>query len=229
MKEMWKNIPKFEGMYQVSSLGRVKNIKKSTDKKHRKTSMHGRILIGKLSNGYRKVSLCNNGDIINEYIHRLVAQAFIPNPENKPEIDHINTVRDDNRVENLRWVTRRENTMNPITLEKTREAARRIGLSRSIESLLPMIEASRKRVRSKEFREYMNKKMKGNTSLKSMFGKSNPKSVSVIQMDLNGNHIKEWESANMAATSLSLHQANISKVCNGKRVSTGGYKWKFKN
>lgn len=51
----------------------------------------------------------------NLYVHRLVTQAFIPNPENKPEVDHINAVRDDNRVENLRWVTSTENRINPIT------------------------------------------------------------------------------------------------------------------
>lgn len=48
-------------------------------------------------------------------IHRLIAEAFIPNPENKPCIDHINTIRHDNRIENLRWATYKENGNNEIT------------------------------------------------------------------------------------------------------------------
>ena len=57
----------------------------------------------------------------NYLVHRLVAEAFIPNIDNKPHIDHINTVRDDNRVENLRWVTHLENQRNPITNKRLKE------------------------------------------------------------------------------------------------------------
>lgn len=66
-------------------------------------------------NGYKQVTYC--GRI--EYVHRLVAQAFIPNPDNLPFIDHINTIRDDNRVENLRWVDAKGNSNNPITKSHT--------------------------------------------------------------------------------------------------------------
>ena len=59
--------------------------------------------------GYMLVSLCKNGKVKQFYAHRLLALHFIPNPENKPEVDHINGIRDDNRLENLRWVTHKEN------------------------------------------------------------------------------------------------------------------------
>lgn len=60
-------------------------------------------------NGYKRVSLCINGNVVRSLVHRLVAKTFIPNPENKCDVNHKNGVRGDNRVENLEWVTRAEN------------------------------------------------------------------------------------------------------------------------
>ena len=96
--EDWKDIPGYEGLYQISTLGRVKR--------------NERILRPGKSRGYFTLLLCKERNYRRFYIHRLLALAFIPNPENKPEVDHINRVRDDNRLENLRWATKSEQQIN---------------------------------------------------------------------------------------------------------------------
>lgn len=108
--ENWKDIEGYEGLYQVSSKGRIKSLNYNGSKKEK-------ILKCPKGHYYKRVSLVKNGIKKTQTVHRLVASAFIPNPENKPCIDHINTDPMDNRVCNLRWVTHKENMNNPITLE----------------------------------------------------------------------------------------------------------------
>ena len=81
----------------------------------------------RLNRGYLQVNL--SGIRVPQLVHRLVAKAFIPNPENKPFIDHINGNRADNRIENLRWVTQRENVNNPNTKYKSVYGSKRKVLS----------------------------------------------------------------------------------------------------
>lgn len=102
MQETWKDIEEYEGIYEVSTLGNVRNkvtgiIKVPHDNGH----------------GYKSVSLSKNGKYKARYVHRLVAIAFIDNPESKPEVHHIDAIRDNNNVENLQWVTSKENNNFP--------------------------------------------------------------------------------------------------------------------
>ena len=108
-EEIWKPIKDYEGLYEVSNLGRVKSLN------YRKTGKEKILKNMKNNNGYLVVGLTKNGKRKNYLIHRLVAEAFIPNTEGKPHIDHINTIKNDNSVENLRWVTNKENNNNPLT------------------------------------------------------------------------------------------------------------------
>lgn len=96
-EEIWKIIEDYPN-YEVSNLGRVRNIKT------------GRVLrLSLQKDGYQHVSLCLKGKIKHTLIHRLVANAFIPNSENRKEVNHISGIKTDNRVENLEWNTRSEN------------------------------------------------------------------------------------------------------------------------
>lgn len=96
-----REITNYEGLYSVEEDGRVWSHR---SKKYLKATQ--------LKNGYFMVSLSKEGKVVNKYIHRLVAEAYIPNPDNLPEVDHIDRNRQNNNVDNLRWVSRSGNMRN---------------------------------------------------------------------------------------------------------------------
>lgn len=112
MAELWKNIPGFEDCYQVSSSGRVRSLERQV-----KNSTHNLMRpIQEMimnpwdnGNGYLVVSLSKNGMRKNHYVHRLVAAAFIDNPDNKLYVNHIDYNKKNNAASNLEWCTQLEN------------------------------------------------------------------------------------------------------------------------
>ena len=120
MIEIWKDIKGYENLYQISNMGRVKSLERIIIRCDNKTqTIKEKILKTRIgNNGYYTIILSKKGEIKKIDIHRLIAIAFIPNPDNKPCIDHINGDRTDNRIENLRWVTQKENINNPISISK---------------------------------------------------------------------------------------------------------------
>ena len=148
--------------------------------------------------GYCKVTLQKNKLKKIYSIHRLVAQAFISNPNNLPQVNHINGIKTDNRVENLEWVTAKENMNNAVE----------IGLFENVRKI------------QKE------NAIKNNLSKYHIIANEKTKKK-VIQYDKNNKLIKVYESISEASRQTGIKIQGISYVCNKKRKTSGGYIWCF--
>ena len=125
--EVWVDIIDFEGLYQISNLGRIKRLAR-IDK--RGCKQEEKILKQSLrKNGYLEIKLCKDGKHFNFRVHRLVALMFIENSEDKAEVNHLNCNRSDNRVVNLQWVTRKENNSYDMTRKNRSESLKNRTLS----------------------------------------------------------------------------------------------------
>jgi len=138
--EIWKPVNGYEGLYEVSSLGRVKTVERIvpwlTRSHKRKTNrlLPSKIRASQISvRGYGRIQLSRNNVNIIFSVHRLVAEAFIPNIEKKPFINHINSNRNDNRIENLEWCTSKENSIHRVKFGKVLKTQRKISEDIKIE------------------------------------------------------------------------------------------------
>ena len=175
--EEWKDIKGWEGVYEISNLGNIKR--------------NGKTLKISVWSKYKVVRLHEKERTKTMYVHRLVAMNFIPNPENKPMINHKDGNKLNNEVSNLEWCTRQENEVHAWTH----------GMKEKI------------RITSKE-----------NLKIARCFIHTK---IPVVQMDLDGNFIKKWDSASDAMKETGIDGSGITKCCRGKLKKTGGYKWQY--
>lgn len=109
MTEIWKDIAGYEGLYQVSNLGRVKSLPKQYGFSYRPEKILAEVVD---SHGYVVFNLRKDGRKKQVYLHRVVASTFIDNPFNYPQVNHLNGDKKDNRVENLEWCTAKQNVQH---------------------------------------------------------------------------------------------------------------------
>jgi len=108
--EIWEPVKGYEGCYEVSNTGKIMGIERMVVTKSGLRIIKSRLLKPRLNNyGYMEVRLTKNGKTTTTFIHIIIARSFIPNPLNKLEINHVNGIKTDNRIENLEWCTHLEN------------------------------------------------------------------------------------------------------------------------
>ena len=131
-KEVWRDVKGYEGFYKVSNYGRVMSVDRTVVFNDGRVREFKGVLIKQIVNrfGYSAMYLKKNGKQKVGKVHRLVAEAFIPNPIGKPQVNHIDSKRTNNKVENLEWVTPRENKLHSVKkglgTKATTEKAKRI-------------------------------------------------------------------------------------------------------
>jgi hypothetical protein len=181
MTEMFIPIKGYEGLYEVSNLGKVKSLPKYKGTNYSQ-AIKEKILKGTPSGkGYLQVLLCNRGNQKRFLVHRLVAIHFIENHNNLPQVNHKNGNRVSNEASNLEWCT---------NLENENHAWR--------------------------------------TGLKKTKGDNHPTSKRVLQMDLNGNLLKEWTNRHEIKNVLGFSSGLIGDCCNGRFQTAYGFKWGYK-
>lgn len=123
MIEEWRSIEGYEGLYEVSNTGQVRSLDRYVKTCYEAYKLHkGKILSpAKDKNGYLKVHLCYNGKHNIIRVHRLVAQAFLPNPDNLPEVNHKDEDKTNNNVDNLEWCDRKYNNNYGTKIERQKK------------------------------------------------------------------------------------------------------------
>lgn len=205
-KEIWKPILGYEGIYEVSSFGRIKSLKRRSkeDKNER-----GLILKQKKTKaGYYIISLHNQGKEKFFFVHRLVAQAFIPNPENLPIINHIDENKSNNCVENLEWCDQCYNINYGTCIERATKT-RIANYEKNKPSYQRAVEKLKATGHYKRCRE------------KSLLARIRR----VARTTYDGCILETFDSIQSASDKYHIHHSNIIACCNGKRRLAGGFRW----
>lgn len=220
--EEWRPVKNWTGLYEVSDYGHVRNPRKGN-----------RILNGWITKqGYVSVHLYYDGIFKKRPVHQLVAEAFCPNPDGKPFIDHINGIRTDNRASNLRWCTAKENQNNPLTIEAIRRS--KLGEKNPMFGKSPSDEVRKKIGDSQRgeknhwYGKHLSQEQKDRlTEWNKTEDAIRLRCIPVLQYTKDMELVRIWYSAREAERVVGVNHNLIRRCCVGGRKTARGFVWKY--
>jgi hypothetical protein len=246
--EVWKDIAGYEGLYQVSNMGRVRSLDRMVKGRYSPYLQKGRVLRYSFARHaklkYKEVTLCKSGKLKTHLIHRLVAQAFVPNLGGYDVVNHLDENTLNNKSDNLEWCTQKHNINYGTGLQR-RSATRKI----------PVLQYSKNGDFLAEYPSQRDAAQATNGSFQAIgqccLGhipssggfiwrhkdsilpvlitvQRSTKARPILQYDLSGNLIAEYTSAGDAERRTGANHRQISACCGGRLKKTHGYKWKYK-
>lgn len=250
MEEEWKDIDGYEGYYQVSSFGRVRSLDRYVKDTRRNcfNFVKGRIMSQSNADKehYRQVGLSKDGKVTTCLVHRLVAQAFIPNPNNLPQVNHKDENRENNNVDNLEWCTAEYNTnygtralRQGISSGKTVYQYNKDGVlentyysSREAERILNISSNSIRsccigRIVTANGFVWSYKPLSVEEVREKIDDRYSCRNKEVYQYLKDGTFIKRYKSLTFAEKETGIPCGDIWKCCNGKSKSARGYVWSY--
>ena len=223
--EVWKDIPDYEGKYKASNLGRIKSLNFNGTGKEK-------IMKLRTGNRYYMIALWKNGIRKDYLLHRIVAETFIPNPENKPFINHKDENCFNNSINNLMWCTHKENMNWGTRNERISKANKGKVIPKNIREKISKSNKGKKI--SEEQKEYLRKirtgiKLTEEHKKKISISNKGKTAKKVNQYDLDGNFIKQWDCIMDFYKSINKSEksSSVSSCCSGKYKTAFGYKWKY--
>lgn len=245
MEEVWKQIKGFEGYYEVSNFGNVRSIDRYVYQQGREQLYKGvQISPYKINSGYLCVRLSKGNKKKGYLVHRLVAEAFIQNPQSLPQINHKDENKHNNNIENLEWCTLSYNASYGTLPQKKKEKfGHRVCQYDNRGSFLRTFTSSREAERETNIRHseildcckhlahtaggyiWRFKKETNENPVDPVTYKTAPRSVSQYDKDMN--LVATYKSICQAAKENDLKAENIGACCRGKSVTLKGYYWAF--